>query len=491
MKNFMKLLSVALFVAMGAVMTSCSNDDDDNTSDFVDPYKTAWEGKTAKYTIMFYGCGGGDVDGQLTDAIPYLMQCLKEKGNQVRFVVMYSMSKNDSRYRQEEKTNKPINPDYGEWGNTYRYEVTPYLTKENYENGFYKKASEVKLYEVETIKEFINWAKKTAPAENYILMPTNHGGGYDLDMEELAETTRAIGYDDNHAQKGIPTKAFAQALKETNTHLKAIYWNGCLMGQLEVMTEMAPYCDYQFCGAHVQYALPRHAYGIVDALNEHPDNFEDAARRQRDILDGPLVEGNPSFSDVLISEKTAENTLLDSNGDYGCWRCAGLAAINAQVKRLADVVTKGYADDDTRAMINKATSSVYMFTKDDPYVDVLDYACHIHNNLITDETLDIYSSLAKAFSEAAVYQIGCMNRKIVDVNGETVLNKWPATNRYSLGISIYECTNKTWIEYNSVYKASAFDKATGWSKFLDMNLQELNSNINPANDSSIVPFWMD
>ena len=84
-----------------------------------------------------------------------------------------------------------------------------------------------------------------------------------------------------------------------------------------------------------------------------------------------------------------------------------------------------------------------------------------------------------------------MNRKIVDVDGETVYNKWPATNRYSLGISIYESTNKTWIEYNSVYKASAFDKATGWSKFLDMNLQELNSNINPSNDSNIVPFWMD
>ena len=173
---------------------------------------------------------------------------------------------------------------------------------ENYrENGFSKLASEVKLYEVETIKEFINWAKKTAPAENYILIPTNHGGGFDLDGEEMPENeaqTRAIAYDDNQHGIGVPTKAFAQALKETNTHLKAVYWNGCMMSQLEVMTEIAPYCDYQFGGAHVQRALPRHSYAIVEALNTYPDNFEQAALRQSEILNGPETDYDYGLSDV-------------------------------------------------------------------------------------------------------------------------------------------------------------------------------------------------
>jgi hypothetical protein len=503
-KNFFSkimMLCVAI-VAMSMTMVSCTANDDNavNTTDS-DPYVEEWEGKTAKYTIMFYGCGGGDVDSQLTGAIPYLQECLGEKNNQVRFVVMYSMSKDDSMYRKEaEKAGEtytgPFDPEYGAWGETYRYEVTPYITQDNYrENGYYKQAKDVELYEVETIKEFINWAKETAPAENYILMPTNHGGGFDLDEEEMVSDesqTRAIGYDNNQKNSpGIPTKAFAQALKETNTHLKAVYWNGCMMAQLEVMTEMAPYCDYQFCGAHVQYALPRHAYAIVDALNAYPsaDEFELAAKCQRDILDGPSKGNNTSFSDVLKGQKI-DDTMFDANGDYGCWRSAGLAAINAQVRKLADMLTEYYEVDATRARIEQATRSVYMFDSTSVYVDVLDYAYHLHYNLQSIDTESIYNELENALNVANVYQICCLNRKIVATDGETVYYKWPATDRYSLGISLYDNNNETWEEYARVYKASAFDKATGWSTFLDKNVQKVDPNVNPANASSIIPFWM-
>ena len=401
------------------------------------------------------------------------------------------MSKSDEMYRKERKTTDPISPTCGEWGETYRYELTPYITLDNYrENGYYKPASEVKLYEVETIKEFINWAKKTAPAENYILIPTNHGGGFDLVGEEMPEDetqTRAIAYDDNQNGRGIPTKAFAQALKETNTHLKAVYWNGCMMSQLEVMTEIAPYCEYQFGGAHVQRAIPRHSYAIVEALNTYPDNFEQAALRQGEILNAPQTEYDWGLSDVLIDD---EDPMNNANGDFGCWRSAGLAAINAQVKELADVVTKGYDDDATKVKIDNATSSVYMFDEDYNYVDVLDYALHIYYNLQTPETAEIYLNLEKALEEAKVYQICCLNRKIVATDGEAVYTKWPATDRYSLGISLYSNANLMWMYYSSVYKASAFDKATGWSTFLDKNEQHLDPNVNPANDSNITPFWM-
>ena len=490
-KNLWKL--TILVMALGIVSCTANDDNTANITDSTDsdPYVEGWEGKTAKYTIMFYGCGGGNVDVQLTGAIPFIQEQLYVKANQVRFVVMYSMSKSDKMYREERKTTEPIYPAYGEWGETYRYELTPYTTKENYrKNGFYKKASEVKLYDVETIKEFLNWAKATAPAENYILIPTNHGGGFDLDEEEMPEethNTRAIAYDDNQNGSGVPTKAFAQALKETNTHLKAVYWNGCMMSQLEVMTEIAPYCDYQFGGSHVQRALPRHSYAIVEALNTYPDNFEQAALRQSEILNGPETEYDYGLSDVLIND---EDPMNNANGDFGCWRSAGLAAINAQVKELADVVTKGYDDDATKEKIDNATSSVYMFDKDYAYVDVLDYALHIYYNLQTAETEEIYLNLEKALEEAKVYQICCLNRKIVATDGEAVYTKWPATDRYSLGISLYSNNNLMWMYYNNVYKASAFDKATGWSKFLDKNEQHLDPDVNPANDSRITPFWM-
>lgn len=130
-----------------------------------------------------------------------------------------------------------------------------------------------------------------------------------------------------------------------------------------------------------------------------------------------------------------------------------------------------------------------MFDKDYAYVDVLDYALHIYYNLKTPEAEEIYLNLGKALEEAKVYQICCLNRKIVATDGEAVYTKWPATNSYSLGISLYSNANLMWMYYNSVYKASAFDKATGWSSFLDKNEQHLDPNVNPANDSNITPFW--
>ena len=58
MKNyFIKLMSVAMLVATGVFMSSCSSDDSNKQED---PYKEKWKNKTAKYTVMLYGCGGGE-----------------------------------------------------------------------------------------------------------------------------------------------------------------------------------------------------------------------------------------------------------------------------------------------------------------------------------------------------------------------------------------------------------------------------------------------
>ena len=145
-----------MLVATGVFMSSCSSDDSNKQQE--DPYKEKWKNKTAKYTVMLYGCGGGDVDEQLDHAIDYVKNSLNVNNNQVRFVVMYSTSKTDQKQRSAENPNQPVNLLYGRWGCTYRYELTPGITQENFhERCYYKPASEVELYRVETIKEFINW----------------------------------------------------------------------------------------------------------------------------------------------------------------------------------------------------------------------------------------------------------------------------------------------------------------------------------------------
>ncbi len=140
----------------------------------------------AKYTIMFYGSGGGNVDCMLDGGIKDYVKAMGMGNKDVRFAVMWNMSKTDKSYSEYEKQQM-----IGEWGKCYRYELTDKtdLTKEGYKQYIYKNASEVPMYKQSTLTEYINWVKKNVPAENYIFVPTDHGGGFDLDHEML---TKAI-----------------------------------------------------------------------------------------------------------------------------------------------------------------------------------------------------------------------------------------------------------------------------------------------------------
>ncbi len=61
----------------------------------------------------------------------------------------------------------------------------------------------------------------------------------------------------------------------------------------------------------------------------------------------------------------------------------------------------------------------------------------------------------------------------------------PKKGYFSLGISIYSYSDEIWEAYGDRYKATDFDKATGWSKFLDMNTVGVKEgDTNPSNNST-------
>lgn len=472
-KLFKMLLLVCGFAFM---LTACSVDDNNENGN-------GEATGLAKYTIMIYGCGGSNVDWQVDGAIEDIAKALNVSNNQVRVTVMYSMSKDISTHKTYDPS---VTEDhfYGEFGKTYRYELTKDFTKYQMDlNGFrkdcfYKNASEVELYKQSTLVDYIKWAKQTAPAENYILMPTNHGGGFDLDHEVL---TRGIAYDDNHGNKSIAIKTIAEALKETGK-IKAIYWYGCLMGQLEVLTEVAPYCDYQFASSHVARIGIEHINGIINAINATPNDFEAAIKMQ-----GKIIEGvNSSF--LNVPDIKDQNIKHNYNCDFGCWRSDKLAAINTQVKALAELLIANYAT--AKDKIDAATQYVYLFENDCPYVDLIDYTNLISNYLETNQAQSIASAVKTAYDAATVYRFCGVNTTSADgtYSAPVIGDK----SGYSIGISIYAKDERTYTKYGANYKASAFDAATGWSNWYAVNeIPVAYSKTNPCNDPSWETFWLE
>ena len=485
MKKLINVVLMAGMVAMGLTISSCNKD---NPQTPETPEQTK-----AKYTIMFYGCGGGDIDIQLEGALEDAVKALSVEKNQVRYTVMYNMSASSKEFQSTYR---------GEPGKTYRYELSKDtdLTQAGYRSKyFYKNASEVELYKASTLVDFIKWSVETAPAENYIIEFVNHGGGFDLGTEVL---TKGIAYDDNHKDqygsgKGIAICTIADALKTSGVHMKAIYWNGCMMGQLEVLTEVAPYCDYQFSSSHVAFADDNHVVKIINAINAQPDDFENAALEHKNLMVGKGDTDESSFTYYYKNYyKDGKHILM--NGDYGCWRSAKLAAIGEQVKKLGKFLVKVYNPESEKPNVDYATSWVYLYEMSYGYADVLDYAQKVAD-AVEDATLKaeaqtIAADLKKALADANVYRINCENIKSAD--DKLVTTK---EGGFSLGISLYAGkVSHDWqyAYYSANYKASAFDKATEWSKWMDINEFRVSSDdehpnlTNPGNDAAWELFWL-
>ena len=93
-----------------------------------------------------------------------------------------------------------------------------------------KKAS---MVDAGTLEDFIKFSKENYPADHYILVMWDHGGGVPL----------SFGFDEVH--DGTLTEIeMADAIGNCDIEFESIIFNACLMGSLEVAKALDPYTEY-------------------------------------------------------------------------------------------------------------------------------------------------------------------------------------------------------------------------------------------------------
>ena len=92
---------------------------------------------------------------------------------------------------------------------------------------------DVSMVEKESLQDFIKFSKENYPAEKYILVMWDHGGGVPL----------GFGQDELHDGK-LTEIEIAQAIKDADIQFESIIFNACLMGSLEVAKALDPYTEY-------------------------------------------------------------------------------------------------------------------------------------------------------------------------------------------------------------------------------------------------------
>ena len=115
---------------------------------------------------------------------------------------------------------------YGNWYDTKRFvvkhgtEPTPEYAAQN--------PGELNMSSPETLTDFINWATENFPAENYFLIPADHGSGWN----------GGLIIDESNGGHDMTLRQLRQALDAADTHMTIVGLDMCVMGEAEVAHEI-------------------------------------------------------------------------------------------------------------------------------------------------------------------------------------------------------------------------------------------------------------
>ena len=101
--------------------------------------------------------------------------------------------------------------------------------------------SDISMSDGATLEDFLKWTKKNYPADRYMLVLWDHGGGvaYGYGSDDVNERT-----DEDSDDSTMPVYEVLDAIKASDTKFDLIGFDACLMQDLEIASAMEPYTDY-------------------------------------------------------------------------------------------------------------------------------------------------------------------------------------------------------------------------------------------------------
>ena len=110
-------------------------------------------------------------------------------------------------------------------------------------NGKMERVQELDTYTVmsqkETLSDFLNWAKEAYPADRYMLVFWDHGGGlssgYGMD---------ALNKRKDNIYGTLMVDEIISAIKDSGITFDLVGFDACLMQDIEIALELEPYADY-------------------------------------------------------------------------------------------------------------------------------------------------------------------------------------------------------------------------------------------------------
>lgn len=284
--------------------------------------------------------------------------------------------------------------------------------------------------DVDTLIDFISWAKQEYPAQHYVLYFYGHGSGWYIENPEWVEpaAARTAGgfiYDYNGSQynyaSAMDVNQLRYALQTAKLHPDIIVFGPCLMGGVEVAYELRNAADIMVASQDITAYFGGGVYKTI--LQTMVDNPDITAR----ALSALIVE---LFIDSLRQRgSSGVYTMVMAAVDLSKMDALA-AAIDAWGRALEPIAAA------TRPTISATLSSDYSYYRD------LGHFARLQ------DTPQARAVLA-ALDDAIVY---------FDYNGSDVAN--------ATGLSIYLERDTSRMLYRGYQKLLFSKEVTGWMNYL-------------------------
>lgn len=389
----------------------------------------------ADYTVMLYGCGGGNLD----EALIYNLGQVTGYGYtpKVQFTALVKYS---AAWQAADNS----------WKGTRLYTLTADGMKDEqaYGQGY-------RLDNPEHIADFIRDTKKRLPAKKYILVLWNHGDEFGLRDQPLGwsdynETdTRILVGDDNCTENGIISAIsiyeLEEGLKRAGGKLDMIYWDVCLMNMVENLYQVKDYADYALGSAHLTPNFGGNYASLMHALQNH-----------KDILPA-MQEYIPATIEHLkdLSLESFDLTLID---------LGKLEVVAERFKAVSDGLLAlrqrlEAGSQDALAYDYYQKYYLYKFAGMNS-VDLLSSVRRMANKMLDGELSAYVSELAVSVKEMIAVQ-DCLLIP-ADMSGFSVGLCWMKSQDY-------KAEYKDFYGFSHIYPLLRFDQVTGWSNYLKAN----------------------
>ena len=527
MKTGARLVTALLLTATFCGLTACSDKDDTATS----PDNPITD-NMADVTVIFYGCGGGNLDAMTIQNLRDFYKAKPESYKDVKVVMQYKFSKTKSFYPEEEEMFLKDLKEKGEaymdstikkgtylkWigtkaNSTFRCVLDPGKTLRQQIVDSYLPDENIDFTHPDTIANFIRWAATQCPAKRYVLLLNDHGRGflpyqeagdgsftdyYESDPRTQKSPRRAL-LDDKGLNKSLTAFKLAQAIRSSGISITTVYFDCCLMNALEYLFEIKDLCRYVVASS---YTIQGGGYysALIDCLAQQSQDFEQRQTEYIKLLSKEWDKKNwdgssPLYLDVTITRTDRLDRLGEMMGGF--------------VQRLCDTYQNG--TDDQRQRIDQVTAKAVRVS--DKF-DRFDAAKYMSKMLLAlPEVFDeqFKQDMQKAFNDCILAQYYSqyliLHAYMVDytvllaTNGGTFRTMWDANpvnhldraTLYKADGSIVEYTGEkgyykseddfdyalekigesSWgSTLDATFGQLVFDKVTKWSRWLHMNQQQ-------------------